>query len=402
MVKRRFVCSKSLFFCLCLLATVMLTGCQKEDDPVEITGVSLDKSSLSLFIGDKSWLSAYLEPSGADYNSLVWSSSNKNVATVDSEGEVSAIAAGETVITVATKDGRHTASCAVLVKRMLSFEELVAHCNRLLDDAIYAYRQIDNDYSSYTSRLSLTHVTPALWDYWQNSYTAIDACNELLERIDGDYGMVGASEEEKDRCRGVYLGYRALVNYYMSVMFGNIPLVPIVEASWREQPGCVAQEMDDFVRAGFEEALMRLGRGEQASLVFGLMNASSAMKSGDYPRAAYDLEVIVDGIRLTVGEANLYQAQAYLLAAEACLQTGQAAKATEYVNILLQFRGEQPVSQSSVLATVKTLFNSYDQGMKYLNADRWGETAIWGYRSILPIPQNALNENSMLTQNTGW
>ncbi|GHV88784.1 hypothetical protein AGMMS50267_11440 [Spirochaetia bacterium] len=51
---------------------------------------------------------------------LDWTSSNTSVATVDTEGRVTALTAGKTVITAVTKDGRQTASCMVTVPLTLS------------------------------------------------------------------------------------------------------------------------------------------------------------------------------------------------------------------------------------------------------------------------------------------
>ena len=82
---------------------------------VSVTGVKLDKTSLSLKTGESAALTAAVEPGDATNKSLSWSSSNTGVATVDASGTVTAVAAGETTITVTTADGGKTASCTVTV-----------------------------------------------------------------------------------------------------------------------------------------------------------------------------------------------------------------------------------------------------------------------------------------------
>ena len=83
--------------------------------PVAVTGVALNKTATSIEAGQSEQLTATVQPANADDPSVTWSSSNTAVATVDQNGNVSAIAAGTTTITVTTTDGNKTASCAVTV-----------------------------------------------------------------------------------------------------------------------------------------------------------------------------------------------------------------------------------------------------------------------------------------------
>ena len=82
---------------------------------VSVTGVSLNKNSLTLDIGDTETLTATISPSNATNQNVTWTSSNTGVATV-SNGIVSAISAGTSIITVKTSDGNKTATCTVTVQ----------------------------------------------------------------------------------------------------------------------------------------------------------------------------------------------------------------------------------------------------------------------------------------------
>ena len=79
-----------------------------------VTGVSLDKTSLSLYTGSTGTLTATVEPDDATNQNVTWQSDNANVATVQN-GTVTAVGAGETTITVQTQDGNYTATCHVTV-----------------------------------------------------------------------------------------------------------------------------------------------------------------------------------------------------------------------------------------------------------------------------------------------
>ena len=86
---------------------------------VPVTGVTLDKGSLSLIVGETGVLEATVSPSGASNAAVTWSTSNSGVAVVDSAGTVTARAVGSATITVTTVDGGKTAACLVTVNPKL-------------------------------------------------------------------------------------------------------------------------------------------------------------------------------------------------------------------------------------------------------------------------------------------
>ena len=83
---------------------------------VNVTGVSLNKTSLSMFIGDQETLQPTVSPSNASNQSVYWSNSDPSVAEVSATGVVTAKSVGTTTITVTTEDGGKTASCLVTVQ----------------------------------------------------------------------------------------------------------------------------------------------------------------------------------------------------------------------------------------------------------------------------------------------
>lgn len=83
-----------------------------------VTGVTLNKSLLSLDIGDSEALIPTVTPEGAFNKAITWHSSNESVATV-SNGIVTALTSGSTIITVKTEDGNKTANCNVTVKQVV-------------------------------------------------------------------------------------------------------------------------------------------------------------------------------------------------------------------------------------------------------------------------------------------
>ena len=86
---------------------------------VPVTGVSLDKATMSLTAGSTGTLTATITPENATNKNLTWTSDNEAVVAV-SDGVVSAVAAGTANITVTTADGGKTATCVVTVTRRSS------------------------------------------------------------------------------------------------------------------------------------------------------------------------------------------------------------------------------------------------------------------------------------------
>jgi hemagglutination activity domain protein len=77
------------------------------------TGITLDKDTLTIARGETATLIATVEPADTT-NTIVWSSENDNIATVEN-GVVTAVGLGETTITAACGD--KTASCKVTVTK---------------------------------------------------------------------------------------------------------------------------------------------------------------------------------------------------------------------------------------------------------------------------------------------
>lgn len=88
---------------------------QTEPEVVEVTGVELDKDSISLEVGGTQALVATVSPENATDKSVTWSSDDEKIATVATDGTVTAVAAGTATITVTTTDGKLTDTCTVTV-----------------------------------------------------------------------------------------------------------------------------------------------------------------------------------------------------------------------------------------------------------------------------------------------
>ena len=79
-----------------------------------VSGVSLDKESLTMTVGDTANLTATVIPDSASDRIVSWSVSPEGIARVEN-GRVTALAEGTTTVTATTNSGGFTASCTVTV-----------------------------------------------------------------------------------------------------------------------------------------------------------------------------------------------------------------------------------------------------------------------------------------------
>ena len=102
-------------------AVIAFSGCggkeqeQPKPDSVKVSGVSIDKPTLSMTEGETANLTAIVMPENATNKAVAWKSGNSGVADVDASGKVTAVKAGTSDITVTTSDGGKTATCKVTV-----------------------------------------------------------------------------------------------------------------------------------------------------------------------------------------------------------------------------------------------------------------------------------------------
>ena len=92
--------------------TYTMSGTKVEN--IEVEGISLDRTTLTLQEGSSYTLTATITPSDATNKLITWTSDNEDVATV-ANGKITAKSSGTATITATTSDGEHTATCEVTV-----------------------------------------------------------------------------------------------------------------------------------------------------------------------------------------------------------------------------------------------------------------------------------------------
>lgn len=84
---------------------------------VPVEGISLSETEKEMSLNESFKLKATVTPDAALNKNVIWTSSNEEIAKVDSFGMVTARSLGEATITAQTEDGGYTASCKIQVYR---------------------------------------------------------------------------------------------------------------------------------------------------------------------------------------------------------------------------------------------------------------------------------------------
>ncbi len=108
-----------------LFASILVlgfVGCDSAVDPpsVKVSAISVVPKALTLTVGETGTITAKVEPENAANKDVTWSSSDEDVATVDENGKVTAIGAGQATITVTTVDGEFTDTVQVAIGNVIN------------------------------------------------------------------------------------------------------------------------------------------------------------------------------------------------------------------------------------------------------------------------------------------
>lgn len=146
-----------------------------------VDSISLDKASLSLSVGNTGTITATAS------GSVTWTSSDANVATVDSNGEVTAVANGTATITATC--GTASATCTVTVsssapiisadgqyfRKIASVDDIKTGKYVLAANVSGTYYALSNSFPSSAGRIGGTAVTVK-----DNQITASNATNYIV------------------------------------------------------------------------------------------------------------------------------------------------------------------------------------------------------------------------------
>lgn len=117
-----------------------------EEPVVEVETISLNKNTMELTVGGEETLTATVSPDNATDKTITWTSSDGNVATVDQNGKVTAVAAGTANIYATANDGSGVkAACVVTVTYKLTLSG--QYWADILNETTHDLEDVKGDYS---------------------------------------------------------------------------------------------------------------------------------------------------------------------------------------------------------------------------------------------------------------
>lgn len=90
--------------------------CKIKVGAAKLENISFEEKEKTIMQGKSTKLDIVFTPSYATNKNVQWTSSNKDIATVDKEGNVTGVHFGECMITAKAEDGGYEAACKIIVK----------------------------------------------------------------------------------------------------------------------------------------------------------------------------------------------------------------------------------------------------------------------------------------------
>ena len=155
---------------------------KKVDNTIKVTGIKINNSSSgTLYLNNSNYinLTHTIIPNNATNQNVTWTSSNTAVATVNSNGNVTAKSIGSTTITVKTNDGNYTATYKLTVKEKV-IVVITASAGVRMNDWFKNYTSSSkNNYNTSNGTLNYIFKSGSGFEYQYNEglKTAIDTIN---------------------------------------------------------------------------------------------------------------------------------------------------------------------------------------------------------------------------------
>ena len=138
--------------------------------PIGVAGITLDKTEMSMSAGDIAKLTAKITPSDAGNQKVFWFSLDPRVLSVDENGNVTALSAGEGTIVANTEDGWYEAKCRITVSGEGSVDLSEQMSQTKIMHRLYNPNSGEHFYTASESEKN--HLVKAGWKFEGTAWTA--------------------------------------------------------------------------------------------------------------------------------------------------------------------------------------------------------------------------------------
>jgi formylglycine-generating enzyme required for sulfatase activity len=192
------------------LGVMILGACSNPsgNDEIAVTGVSLNRTTLSLDVGATETITATVAPADATNKGVSWTSGDTAIATVSATGVVTGVSGGTATITVITADGGKTATCTVTVFSIQSIH--------IINGVSVPFRYVPA--GSFQRDSTAANVSVITSGYWMSETEVTQGLFQAVMNIRSSYFTTNPEDESED-------GWKKLptdcVNWYRAIAFCN-------------------------------------------------------------------------------------------------------------------------------------------------------------------------------------
>lgn len=130
-------------------------------DTVNVTGISLNKTDVTMSVNGTDLLVAVITPEDATNKGVLWSSSDSNIVSV-SEGKLTAKKGGTVTITAETKDGGLKTTARVIVKDIEPTEIKITNAKNMNVGDIYQLDAVINPLNASNKDITWSSSAPSI------------------------------------------------------------------------------------------------------------------------------------------------------------------------------------------------------------------------------------------------
>ena len=158
---------------------------------IPVLSISLNKESISIKSGASETLSVTILPSDATIKTVVWSSNNNDIATVDKFGKVTAKADGVTTITAISHNTK-IATCIVTVG-----EPAVPVTSVTLNKETLTIKEGESETLLATIAPSNATIKDITWTSSNTTIATVDATGKVTAKVKGNTTITATSHNSK-------------------------------------------------------------------------------------------------------------------------------------------------------------------------------------------------------------
>lgn len=216
--------------------------CEITVDTTEVESLKLDSEELTLTLKESKTIKTTIGPSDAANKTLKWESSDESVAKVDSKGKVTAVSAGQAVITCSTTDGSDIKQeCSVTVENRTKLTDMVLNYS---DIQFYGLGCVET--------LELMDVTPldatdtsVTWSSTDEGVAVVDSLGNVSPVGNGECEIIATANDGSKVKASCPVTVSGVENYVIVTTTYEVT-VP-VNVNVNETAASIVEEADKYV-----------------------------------------------------------------------------------------------------------------------------------------------------------